>query len=55
MDPLRCCIVKMANASFFYGFEYLGVQERLVRTPLTDRCFLTMTQALHSRYVRYYT
>lgn len=49
VDPVRCCVVKMANSQFFYGFEYLGIQERLVRTPLTDRCYLTMTQALHSR------
>ncbi|VDL72361.1 unnamed protein product [Nippostrongylus brasiliensis] len=48
-DATRCCIVKIANAQFYYGFEYLGIQERLVRTPLTDRCYLTMTQALHSR------
>uniref|UniRef100_A0A914QGZ1 Dynein heavy chain, cytoplasmic n=1 Tax=Panagrolaimus davidi TaxID=227884 RepID=A0A914QGZ1_9BILA len=48
-DPFKCCVVKMANAEFFYGFEYLGIQEKLVQTPLTDRCYLTMTQALHSR------
>lgn len=47
MSSTEPIVGRQVNTELLYGNEYLGIMSKLAITPLTDRCWMTITTAMH--------
>ena len=50
LNDKQLAVVRMCDAEFAYTYEYQGNYEKLVHTPLSDKCYLVLTQGMHLGY-----